>query len=330
MADRINHYDIGDLWVPQATFTVGGVNTDPTNLTVRQQAPDGTETVVASSVLVSGLTSVTTPVAKTATGVFKLNPGISLTSSGYWFVRFEGAGAVLATEEQQAVADPSEFTSNGGLDTRALVTLAETKDWLQVEQVDTSKDLELVRVINDVSDRMHYEAGREFKPISAASAARSFEVDTVGWRTGTVMVGDLSAAPTLVEIIDTDAATVLETVSAANYTLNPLVREAWEPVRRIEFNYRNGVTYLRPGMRVRVTGVWGFPAVPGNVRQATLDAIAAVIDRDVEHYRQDLGFNQAAQGGGTVIMVGGGRQRFTSMPSTSLAVAWSYRDQQVG
>jgi sulfite reductase beta subunit-like hemoprotein len=177
------------------------------------------------------------------------------------------------------------------------------------------------------------EAQREFKPISTSPAARLFDVEPVGWRTGIVMLGDLASAPTLVEILDTNWSTVLETVSAADYTLHPQIREAWEPIRRIEFNYGNGVTYLQRGFKVRVTGTWGFPTVPGNVRQAILDSVAWTMDRDVEHYRQDLGFSGATAtpgAGGTVVMIGGGRTRLTTLPPTAQAVAWSYRDLLVG
>jgi sulfite reductase beta subunit-like hemoprotein len=57
------------------------------------------------------------------------------------------------------------------------------------------------------------------------------------------------------------------------------------------------------------------------------------MDRDVEHYRQDLGFSGATAtpgAGGTVVMIGGGRTRLTTLPPTAQAVAWSYRDLLVG
>jgi hypothetical protein len=330
---RIAHYDVGDMWTPQATFSVGGTATDPTTLTVTQQSPDGTETVLAAAVSPASLNAGSTPVAKTGTGVFKVNPGVAITAAGRWYVKFVGTGAAAAADTHVAIGDPDEFTSGSGIGARALVSLDETKDWLQQQGVDFSEDLELVRVINDISDRFMQEAQREFKPISTSPAARLFDVEPVGWRTGIVMLGDLASAPTLVEILDTNWSTVLETVSAADYTLHPQIREAWEPIRRIEFNYGNGVTYLQRGFKVRVTGTWGFPTVPGNVRQAILDSVAWTMDRDVEHYRQDLGFSGATAtpgAGGTVVMIGGGRTRLTTLPPTAQAVAWSYRDLLVG
>ena len=58
---KITHYDINDVWTPQATFTVGGVATDPTHLTVSYQKPDGTITSLITNQLVSNLTGSSTP-----------------------------------------------------------------------------------------------------------------------------------------------------------------------------------------------------------------------------------------------------------------------------
>lgn len=319
---KITHYDQGDLWTPQATFTVGGGATDPTTLIVRVKDPGGTNTVVTENTPAS-LTPSSTPIARVSAGIYK-HAGIVLNDAGYWFVRFEGSGAAAATEESQAIVDPSEFYESAQLGTRALVGLAETKDWLQQQNITTENDLELARVINDISDRFHYEAGREFKAVGTNPQARLLEVEPIGWRYGIVRVGDL-AAVTTVEVLDTDWSTVVATVASTEYALWPLNREAWEPIRRIQFNGTLATTQLRGGYRLRVTGTWGFPAVPGNVRQAVLDAVAATMDRDVEHYRQDLSTPPSSDGG-TIVMVGGGRQRFVSLPPTSLAVAWSYRD----
>jgi hypothetical protein len=341
MAQKIPHKTVGSRWISQATFKVAGVDTDPTNLTVRQQDAAGVETVILNNVLVSTLNSASTPIAKTATGVFKANPGIALTASGYWFLKFEGTGAAETTIQDQVIVDPDEFTLNAGLSTRALVGLAETKDWLQQQNLNVTSDLELVRVINDISDRIHYEAAREFKPYGTNPAVRLFDVLYTGrrdpWyvdgqfmgdlntRSRTVRVGDMASAPTLVRILDRDWATVLETVTA--YSSLPLVREPWEPIRELQFADTVGV--LSAGQRVEVTGAWGFPAVPGNVRQACLDAVAQVMDRDVEHYRQDLA-PQLSGGESNVIMIGGGSQRLLSLPPAAMAVAWSYREPWLG
>lgn len=310
---QIGHYDQGDVWVPQATFTVGGTPTDPTTLILRIKKPDGTVSVITENTPATP----TLPIVRVSAGVFK-HSGITLDDAGYWFVRFEGTGAAVAAEEHQAIVDPSEFYESAQLGTRALVGLAETKDWLQYQQIDTENDLEIARVINDISDRFHYESGREFKVDGTNPLTRSFDITSATAKLRSIPIGDLATATT-VEILDTDWSTILETIASSDYTLQPLVRKTWEPVRRIELG--RDVRSIRPGMRLRITGNFGFPAVPGNVRQAVLDCVVWALDRDVENYQQDLG---APTTGGTVIFAS--KPVMLPLPPTALAVARSYAD----
>ena len=335
---QVTHSDVGDLLVPQATFkNAAGTDTDPTNLVVKQQEPDGTETVLYTG-LVSALNGSSTPVAKTATGVFKLNPGAVADAAGRWVFNFAGTGAVTAAEEFIYAVDPSEFASDSGLSDQALVTLSEARDWLQHEQQELPDGLEIVRVINDVSNRIHREAAREFRASGAQPQIRLFQIpnhsapdpwyidgqfmgDRNIW-SRTVPIGDLAAAPTLVEIIDRDWSTIVETVAAADYTAHPLNRAPDEPIEALELH--TDVAALTSGMRLRVTGTWGFPQVPGNIRQAALDGIAAVLDRDVESYSTDLAPLQQ-QGEGTNVLILGRTARMLNLPASVLATAWDYR-----
>ena len=258
MAQKITHFTVGSVWQPQATFTVGSTATDPTTLTVLLQNPAGVESTVASSASVAALTSASTPVAKLSTGVFKLNPGSTFDASGYWFVKFIGQGTATGTKQEEAVVDPDEFTSNAGLSDRALVTLAETKDWLQQQNVNVGEDLELVRCINDISDRIHQEAGREFKVNGTNPQTRSFTVD---YSTRCIQVGDLAALTTsspAVTVLGSDWTSTVFTVTPANVRGLPLIRQSWQPITKIELAPSAG--NILPGMRVDVTGTWGFPS----------------------------------------------------------------------
>jgi hypothetical protein len=320
MAQKITHLDVGDVWVPQATFSVASVNTDPTNLTVSQQDAAGVETVLLNNVLVSTLTGGSTPVAKTATGIFKLNPGISLTASGYWFVKFTGTGAAAGTEQQEVIVDPDEFSSDAGVNARSLVGLSETKDWLRVQNVDTSNDLQIVRAINDISDRFYEECEREIKLFTGANPqARTFDVDEQAIYRRTIRVGDLTSF-TQVRILD-ELGNLIQTPSLSDCISLPRVRRSWEPIRALRFT--QNVSRLWAGyypLVIEVTGVWGFPAVPGNLRQAVLDAVVSTLDRDVENYKEDLAAGVS----------GGSAGKDDALPGSAMDVALSYRDELIG
>jgi HD-GYP domain-containing protein (c-di-GMP phosphodiesterase class II) len=140
---RIEHYDVGDLWTPLMTWKVDSdadgvpdADTDPSQIIIRLKTPAGVESVVTTASSPSSLTAASTPLARISQGVFQMNPGISLDAPGYWFLRAEGVGAAEASAAFQAVVDPSEFTADAGLSSRALVGLAETKDWLQRSNIE--------------------------------------------------------------------------------------------------------------------------------------------------------------------------------------------------
>src|SRR5262249_16715039 len=177
-----------------------------------------------------------------------------------WHVRFEGTGAAEASEDYIAIVDPTPFAVGGlGLSTRALVALDETKDWLQQQDINTGEDLELVRGINDVSDRIHYEAEREFKPIASGSETRNFDI--CEW-TRCVWVGDLatlSTASNAVTVYGPDWTTQVATVSGTAVSTYPLRRQAWQPINQIELPI--SALALLPGWRVAITGTSGSPPV---------------------------------------------------------------------
>ena len=204
----IAHKDIGDIWTPQGSFTVGGTPTDPTNITVRYLNAAGALTTLGP---VSGGTG-GGGIVRVSAGIFKTD--IPLDAAGYWYAEFIGTGTAAATEWHELIVDPSPFSINSGLSDRALVGLGETKDWLQNQIANTAENLEIVRVINDVSDRMHYEAAREFKAAGANPQIRLFPIAQMSspdpWYVDgqymgdrniwsrTVAIGDLATTPTLV------------------------------------------------------------------------------------------------------------------------------------
>jgi len=325
MAVKISHLDIDDYWMPQATWTVGGTPTDPTTIIVTGKDADGTITHITTASSPSTLTTASTPLARSGTGVFYLNPGTQMTKAGYWFTHFKGTGAAAAAEEHQAIVDPSEFNASGGLSSRALVGLAETKDWLQSQNIDTAEDLEVVAAINGASELAHDESGREFKRVDTTSSPtiRLFGVDNLT-RNGFVQIGDLSTTPTLVRILASDWSSSIATIT--DYQVYPNSRESWAPVTALEFES----TVIRPqsGQLIEVTGVWGFPSVPPQIKDAVKDVVAERLDRDVEHYTRDFAPVTAGQGQNVIVL--GARPSFLSANPRSLAIFRSFRKPQVG
>ena len=326
MAEKITHKDIGDRLTPQATFTVATVPTDPTQIVVKQKIGEAAFTYVTTASSPGTLTTASTPLARMSAGVFKLSPGVAATAAGHWAFRFEATGTAESAEDFQYDIDPSEFYDNTGLSTRALVGLQEMKDWLQVANVATGGDLEVVEAINSISELAHAEAEREFKRVDTTSSAtvRLFPVDQLAYNHKLVQIGDLSTTPTLVRILATDWTTSVGTVTG--YATLPRTRQAWAPVTALEFKQTE--LHPQPGQMIEVTGVWGFPAIPTHLKDAVKDAVAERLDREVEHYSQDL--SPVTAGAGTNVVVFGARPSFLPANPRSLSVFRSFREPQVG
>lgn len=81
-------YDLGDTWSPTCTFTVLGVRTDPTAVSLTIIRPDG---VVLTYTWAGG------EVTKSSTGVFTKDH--TLSQRGVWTCVFAGGGVCQASAE---------------------------------------------------------------------------------------------------------------------------------------------------------------------------------------------------------------------------------------
>jgi hypothetical protein len=91
-------YDKGDLVRLTATFTVSDVNTDPTAVTLKIQDPSGNETTYTYAL---------GQITKTATGQYRYD--LTIDETGYWYYRWEGTGAVVASAEAHLLVRATEF-----------------------------------------------------------------------------------------------------------------------------------------------------------------------------------------------------------------------------
>jgi len=93
-----NIYDKGDLVRISVTFTVSGVDTDPTTVALKIKDPEETITTY---------TYAASEIIKDAVG--KYHKDIPINASGRWYYRWEGTGAVVTAGESYLQARQGAF-----------------------------------------------------------------------------------------------------------------------------------------------------------------------------------------------------------------------------
>lgn len=160
----------------------------------------------------------------------------------------------------------------------ALVDLDEVRAYIGKPDGDTEQDAQLQQLIDDTGVAFYKETGRKFEA-EGSEVERTF--DLLAWDVANriIAIDDLSAAPSAVKTIDSAGADVTTYTVATDLVLYPLNRETWEPITAIKV--RPAAAGLSTSYQVAVTGTWGFPAVPGDVRAAALKQIKTWWRRDI-------------------------------------------------
>jgi hypothetical protein len=187
----------------------------------------------------------------------------------WWEVTYSGGKIQESPTFQIVVEDPAAVS-------QGLCELADVTAYARGYRSDDATDALLERMILARSRRIQDETEREFRPISPAINPRKFDITTWHLRERQVFVGDLSAAPSLVRIIDTDQATLVGTVTAADYVVMPRTRHASQPITGLWFPPSSpNAADLGDGRVLEVTGTWGFPVVPDDIREACAALVVA-------------------------------------------------------
>lgn len=210
-------------------------------------------------------------------GVYTASLTAPATLGSYVLVWDDGAGAF--TGEDLAVTASAPLPPAPGLETlspQALCSVADAAAYIDSADPVTHADL-LTRLINAASSAIRQRAQREFKAANPAAHQRLFDVAPARLRE--VPIGDMRAVPTAVAVQNTaGVATALELTDVIAL---PLSRPSSEPISRLRL--RSAVA-LTDSDTLAVTGLWGFPAVPEDVRQACVVQVREWFVADLSRY----------------------------------------------
>jgi hypothetical protein len=135
---------------------------------------------------------------------------------------------------------------------------------------DQSTDGIIESLIAAESQVAHNHYGREFVGIESAEATRTFDITARAASQRRLSVGDMTSITSVV-IKDINGVE-LETVDEADRVnlgwKGNRTREAWEPITDIWFPQTTNAASLSEGNVLEVTGVWGFPSIPEDVKKA--------------------------------------------------------------
>lgn len=247
--------------VLEHTVTRDGVAVDLTDADVKfQMRPVGSSTlsVDADAVVVSPLTGGVEyrwQAADTAaTGDF----------IGWWEVTLPSTDPVDTVEVLVQVRD--HVPAHSGL-----CTLDEVKSADPTGQaVGHLDDARILQLIQAVTVAVLDYTGRDF--VDRGGTNPRSRVIPLRWPPvgGVIHTPDLAAAPTLVEAVtDLSLTDTPTSLASSEWVAEPLDREAWEPVTSVLV-----LAGVSSGVRaVRVSGTWGWPAVPADVRDATVETV---------------------------------------------------------
>ena len=199
----------------------------------------------------------------------------------FWWQVNLGGGVLQDTPESLITFIEHAPTS------RALCTLEDVQSYIPgyIPYSDLSTDTILMEMIESVSVEIHNQTRRDFTPVQTNPYAKVFDVTAATEINRRLFVGDLKNLTGLtVGIASTDGTAIGSTITAPSTAIigQPRNRQPWEPYNYLWFPAgQSNSASLGAGSVVTVTGNWGFPQIPGDIRQACVKLVINRYLRDV-------------------------------------------------
>lgn len=235
------------------TFTVSGTPTDPDTVTLEVTDPTG------------AANTYTHPATVTRDGVGVFHKDVTCSLAGEWTYKWTGTGA--ATDVVVGTFTVHETTLG-----RLYASPGILKSRLGIGATDTGDDFELHAACFAASRAIELHTHRMFWR-TAAGVARFFDADD----RHLLRLPPFNDAVSVSEVATDDGAsgTYATVWAGTDYQLLPLNPSAAPETRPYEevAAIRRTFPITCPGTaslrgRVRITGAWGWPAVPWSIRQA--------------------------------------------------------------
>lgn len=234
----------------ETTFAVDGILTDPSSVVLTVRAPDGTSEAYSYG---SGGT-----IVRDSTGTYHAD--VPAPIAGGWAWEWESTGAAAGEDHGMHWIERSTIT-HPWLCTLADITLA------RQDATGGARDELIEALITRASEALETAAGRQFT-LDQTSTSRYFPIVYSDDRV--VRIDDLSDTPTEVEVTDAEGEVIYTATVATDVVLRPRNRRTGEPITSLRL--RSSVP-MSDSYELRVLGVWGWPVVPGDIREACIEMV---------------------------------------------------------
>ena len=177
--------------------------------------------------------------------------------------------------------------------TNGYATLAEYKAWNTIDTTSAGDDVVIEQIIESISRQIDGFCGRVFYVTTATAKYYTAEEYDM------IRTDDISSATSFALATDEDGDGTYEiTWAATDYSLWPYQSNNGRPFISVEISANGNYTFPRVKHGVKVTALWGWAAVPADVKTACL------IGTDAEYHArngQNLSTDTTITAAGVVI-----------------------------